>query len=331
MEFREELIQLHDSVDKATSDTQAQLNNVGGILLPISIASFAAAIGLQWVFKLLMLWIPTSFVLWILWVCWSIVDQIWKYISMNRAVLFRKYNKLNMRQKQMGQETLIKRLIPLSQALAVVYIVSAIILVLAKSGILSFNNFSSWIPLSTDLLLIVFIVGGPILYRHLSISDINSVTKLANNKEKLDSLVKAHPLRVSFLFLALIALFIFTYFVLPIWALSSSWTLFHSDVNWYKIIIVLVLQVLSFLVLSGYLTQQAAKTELSNNLSDLSGIKFRINQLLSTDNISTKDISGLEAQYYRAIRYRFKQERMLGFIPIYMPVLNEAFINSDTK
>jgi hypothetical protein len=84
-------------------------------------------------------------------------------------------------------------------------------------------------------------------------------------------------------------------------------------------------------VLSGYLTQQAAKTELSNNLSDLSGIKFRINQLLSTDNISTKDISGLEAQYYRAIRYRFKQERMLGFIPIYMPVLNEAFINSDTK
>jgi hypothetical protein len=332
MESKIELNQLSDSVDSAISQTQMQINNLpSNLKVSIPLAAIVVTIGLQALFKLLMLWIPTAFIFWILYSFWGVFYMFWTYFTTNVKAIFQKYDKLSDRKKQLGQDTVIKLLNPLSIALAVIYIISAVILVLAKSGIIASDNFSVVIPLVTSLLLIVILIGGLIIYRRLNVSNMSEAVKLVNDKAKLNKFVKEHVFIMGIALLLFFIFIIFIYYAMPIWALVTSWKLFQVDAMWYKVAIVLALQILSFLLLAGYLTQQLAKTELGNNLSKLSGIKLRIHQLGSLEKVSEDQMSNLKTQYYKANKYRFEQQRMFCFIPLYVPILNEAFVKSKAK
>jgi hypothetical protein len=107
--------------------------------------------------------------------------------------------------------------------------------------------------------------------------------------------------------------------------------LYQADVNGFKVFLVLALQILSYLLFSGYLTHFSARRELSNNMANLANLDLRIKQLLTLDEVSANEISSLKRQYYEAIKYRFIQDLMLGFIPVYVPILNEAYVKSDAK
>ena len=332
MESKEELNLLSESVDIAISQTKDQLASVGNIVsISIPLAAIAAAIGLQAFFKLLMLWIPTSFLFWILYLFWGVLSQLWKYIFTNTQSVIRKYNKLNKRQKQFGQDTINKLLAPLTYALVIIYVISIFILILAKSGIIASDNFSIWMPLTVTLLLLVILIGGLVLYRRLRSSDISSAVKLVSNPEKLIQFIQKHLFLTAIGVLLFCAFMIFIYFLSPTWALINTWNLYYSNAMWYKVLLVLVMQVLSFVLLVGYLTQQSARTELSNNLSKLSGIRLRLNQMQNLHEVSADQISSLKKQYYQTIKYRFQQERVLWFISVYVPILNEAFVNSKAN
>jgi hypothetical protein len=331
MESKKELEQLGNSVDFAISQTQNQLNNIGSELkISIPIAALFAAIGAGTFFKLLMLWIPTAFAFWVLYLFWGPVSQSGKYRSTNRQAILQQYQQLSKRKQQLGKETAAKILAPLSYSLAVIYIISDIILLLAKSGIIPADNYSIWQPLIVSLLLITILVGGPTLYRRVDISDINTFVQLTSDKDKLKKQVKKYWLRWIIIILVFGA-FIACYFALPTWALITSWSLYYTGAMLYKILIVLVLQVLAFFLVCGFLTNQYAKTDLSNNISALSAIRFQINRLQSLPDIPEKEISLLRARYYMSIKYRFQQERLLGFILVYSPVLNDAFVNSESE
>lgn len=331
MESNKELEQLGNSVDFAISQTQNQLNNIGSNLkISIPIAALIAAIGAGSFFKLLMLWIPTAFAFWVLYLFWGPISQAGKYRSTNRQAILQQYQQLSKRKQQLGKETVTKILAPLSYSLAVIYIMSVIILLIAKAGLIPADNHSIWQPLIVSLLLIVILLAGLTIYRRVDISDINAFVQLTSDKDKLKKLINRHLLRWVIIVLGFGALMV-CYFALPLWALITSWSLYYTGAMLYKILIVLVLQALAFFLLCGFLTNQYAKTDLSNNISALSGIRFQINQLLSLQNIPTKEISLLKARYYMSIKYRFQQERLLGFILVYSPVLNDAFVNSESE
>ena len=332
MESKIELNQLSDSVDSAISQTQIQINNMpSNLKISIPLAAIIATLGLQVLFKLLMLWIPTSFIFWIAYTFWCVIYIFWSYFRTNVKALFRKYTNLNNRKKQLGQETVIKLLNPLSIAMVVIYIISCVILVIAKSGIIASDNFPVGIPMIASLLLILVLIGGLMIYQRLDASNINEVVKLINDKAKLNKVIREHLFLLAMTLLLFYACVIFIYYVMPIWALVTSWKLFYVDAMWYKILIVLVLQVLSFLLLAGYLTQQSARMELNNNLSKLSGIKLRIDQLKGVEDVPSDRIGSLEIQYYKANKYRFEQQRMFFFVPVCVPILTEAFVNSKAK
>jgi hypothetical protein len=331
MESKKELEQLGNSVDFAISQTQNQLNNIGSDLkISIPIAALFAAIGAGSFFKLLMLWIPTAFAFWVLYLFWGPVSQAGKYRSTNRQATLQQYQQLSKRRQQLGKETVTKILTPLSYSLTVIYIISVIILLIAKSGLIPADNYSIWQPLIVSLLLIAILLGGLTIYRHVDISDINAFVQLTSDKDKLKKQVKKHWLRWVIVILGFGALMA-CYFVLPLWALITSWSLYYTGAMLYKILIVLVLQVLAFFLVCGFLTNQYAKTDLSNNISALSGIRFQINQLLSLPIIPEKEISLLKARYYMSIKYRFQRERLLGFILVYAPILNDAYVNSESE
>jgi len=179
--------------------------------------------------------------------------------------------------------------------------------------------------------LILIIVGGLAIFRSLGISDVSDVVKLLSNQSEFVSRIRKRFLLVVVATILFCVLWVASYFVFPIWALINSWGLFYTDAMWYKVIIVLILQVLSFFLLCGYFTQQLAKMELSNNQSKLSSIKLRVNQLQSMENVPAEQIEHLKTQYFKANKYRFEQQRMFCSIPICVPILNEAFIKSKAK
>jgi hypothetical protein len=332
MELRNELRQLGDEVEAATKQVQDQLDNVGHTTLPFSLASLVGAIVLAAKFNILLSWVPTSFILWVLYCIWSAFDLIRNYKSQNKDDLFRQYDKLSNKHKTFGHETFVKRLIPLSRAGAAIYIISAIILVLAKAEIISSpDNFSIWLPFVVDVLLAALLLSGPVLSRRITVSRANEVVNLYRNRTNLVSSIQRPLILVCSVSLALFILIPFCYFGLPIWSLTATWGLYQSNANGYLILIVLILQVLFAMLLLGYLTQQSAKTDLSNNVANLSNIHSRITQLLRSSEISANEIHILRGQYYEAIKYRFIQKPMFGFIPVYSPVLNEAYVKADTK
>ena len=330
MESKKELEQLGNSVDFAISQTQNQLNNIGSNLkISIPIAALFAAIGAGSFFKLLMLWIPTAFAFWILYLIWGLVSQAGKYRSANRQATLQQYQQLSKRKQQLGKETVVKILTPFSYSLTVIYIISAIILLISKAGLIPADNYSIWQPLIVSLLLIAILLGGLTIYRRVDISDINAFVQLTSDKDKLKKLIKKHLLRWVIIILGFGALMV-CYFALPIWALITSWSLYYTGAMLYKILIVLALQVLSFFLLCGFLTNQFAKTDLSNNISALSAIRFQINRLQGLPEIPEKEINLLKARYYMSIKYRLQQERLLGFILVYAPILNDVYMNSES-
>jgi hypothetical protein len=332
MKPKDELELLGASVATAIEQTQHQLDNMGHIMLPISVVSLATTIGVQTIFGLLPIWIPTSFILWILWCIWAIVTLVRTYISTDLGTLFRKYRKLRNKQKRLGQEAHAKQLGLFANAGAMVFLVSAVIIILVKAKVISSNaDFSVWLPLAAEVLIILTILSGPWLRRREKVSDINKMVSFFGNRTKLEASVRRRlPLMVGLMATSLILL-AFVYFGLPLWSLISTWSLYQTDVNGFKVFFVLALQILSYVLFSGYLTHFSARRELSNNVANLTNIDLRINQLLALDKVSADEIHSLKRQYYEAIKYRFIQDLMLGFIPVYVPILNEAYVKSNAK
>lgn|GEM_PF-5346023 len=330
MELREECKQLGDWVDSANKQMQDQLNNMGNVNMTISTCvSLCVAVGIPVVLDILILWIPTSFVLWLLLCVLPIVKLPWSYRPSKREALFRKYHRLSNRQKSLGQETGGKRLALLAMAYSAIYLVTIVVLILDEAGVInSTSDFSIWLPIVTAVMLIVYTLLGPHLFRRLKISDINRLLNLHRTKMQSAHLTRRRLLMLLILVVILCLISVFILIILPAWSLKTTCVL-YSDVNGFKVLLLLVLQVLSFMLLLGSFSLLSARTHLSNNIANLSNIKLRIVQLLNSSEISEKEMRSLERQYYEIIKYRFIHQRLLGVIPIYMPVLNEAYVEAD--
>ncbi len=329
----DELKQLEGSVDAAIKLTQDQLNNIGiAPPLPVSLASLAslgAAIGLTVVFKVLLVWVPTSFILWMLWSIWGIVRLVLQAMSTNPSVLFGRYRKLTNKRKRLGAETILRLLTSMAIAAAVPYFISAIILVSAKAGVVdSPSGFSIWLPLAADVLLIAYILATPVAYRIVKVSDINRLVSL-HKSGKLEDFIRRRLVLVVIAVVAILAAAAFIQFGLPLWSLIASWGLYDTGANGFKIVLVLILQIMSFLLMLGYATHLDARRELCNSSASLSNIQLRVKQLQGSGEISLDEVSHLKKEYYRSIKYRFVQGRMLGFIAVYSPVLNEAYVEAN--
>ena len=330
MEIRDECKQLGDWVDSANKQMQDQLNNIGHINMTIStFVSLCAAVGISVVLNILILWIPTSFILWLLLCIFPIIRMPWSCRPSKRNALFRKYRSFTNKQKSLGQETGGKRLALLAMAYSAIYLVTIVVLILAKAGVLtSTSDFSIWMPIVTAVLLTVYTLCGPTLFRRFKISNLNWLLNL--NKTKLQS---AHLTRsrllVFIIFVVLLCLIsVFVLIILPVWSLKTTWVL-YSDVNGFKVFLLLILQALSVVLLLGSFSLLSARTHISNNIANLSNLKLRIVQLLDSSEISEREIISLKKQYYEIIKYRFIHQRLFGVIPVYMPVLNEAYVEAD--
>jgi hypothetical protein len=120
-------------------------------------------------------------------------------------------------------------------------------------------------------------------------------------------------------------------FVLPIWAFLESWAWYYSEVITFKIIALLLLQIFTFILFVGYFTHLSAKAVLANDLINLTSMKLRIKDLINKEKITTTEIKSLKKRYYGAVKYRYLQRNIFGFIPMFVPILNDVYVKSNTK
>lgn len=314
-------------INNAREQSQQQINNMGNNHLFAWLVSLVGTISLQSVFGFLVLWVPASFILWLLWVIWASSQTASNYLSVERQSVFRNYDELTQEKKQLGLDTTVKRLIPNVRALAAIYIVTLAILALTKGGLIGpYQSFSIWLPFATGVLLISLIVGGPFVLRRLPISRLDMVLELS--KSRFASISRSRLLLmlgvISILIIALGAVS----FALPIGALVVTWNLYSNTGSALLLLLVLALQILMFALFLGYLTHLYARTELSNCVANLSNLDLRVTQILEGAQTSAEEITTLRNQYYQTIKYRFVRALMFGVITLYVPVLNEAYVRA---
>ena len=315
-------------INSAREQSQQQINNMGNDPLFAWLVSLTAAISLQSVFGFLILWVPASFVLWLLWVIFGAPSQaIRNYLSVERQSVLHKYDELTQERKQLALDTTVKRLIPNVRALAAIYIVTLAVLALIKGGLIGpYQSFPVWPPFATGVLLTSLIVGGPFVLRRLPISRLDMVIEHSRSRFAKFSLTRLLLMAgiISILVIAMGAVYI----AMPVWALAVTWDLYSNAGNALLLLLVLALQILVFTLLLGYLTHLCARTELSNCVANLSNLDLRVTQILGGAETSAEEISTLRNQYYQAIRYRYVRGLMFGVVTLYVPVLNEAYVRA---
>jgi len=314
-------------ITSAREQSQQQINNMGHNLLFAWLVSLVGTISLQSVFGFLILWVPASFVLWLLWIIWASSQVTGNYLSVERQGVFRKWDELAQERKQLGLDTTVKRLIPNVRALAAIYIVTLAILALIKGGVITpYQSFSIWPPFATGVVLTSLIVGGPFVLRRLRISRLDEVLELRKSRFAGISLRRL-LLILGVIFIVTIAL-VAVSFALPIWALVVTWNLYSNIASALLLLLVLALQILMFALFLGYLTYLYARTELTNCVTNLSNLDLRVTQILGGAQTSAEEITTLKNQYYETIKYRFVRGLIFGIITVYVPVLNEAYVRA---
>jgi hypothetical protein len=314
-------------ITSAREQSQQQINNMGSHLLFAWLVSLVGTISLQSVFGFLILWVPASFVLWLLWIIWASSQATGNYLSVERQSVFRKYDELTQEKKQLGLDTTVKRLLPSVRALAAIYIVTLAILVLIRGGLIApYQSFSIWPPFATGVVLTSLIIGGPLVLRRLRISRLDMVLEL--RKSRFASISRRRLILILGVISILAIVIVSVSFGLPIWALVVTWDLYSNTASALLLLLVLALQILMFALFLGYLTHLYARTELTNCVANLSNLDLRVTQILGGAQTSAEEITTLRNQYYETIKYRFVRGLMFGIITLYIPVLNEAYVRA---
>jgi TRAP-type C4-dicarboxylate transport system permease small subunit len=314
-------------ITSAREQSQHQVDNMGNNFPFAWLASLAGTISLQSVFGFLILWVPASFVLWLLWVIWASSQATGNYLSVERQSIFRQYDELAQEKKQLGLDTTVKRLIPSVRALAAIYIVSLAILALIRGGLIApYQYLSIWPPFVTGVVLTSVIIAGPLVLRRLRISRLDMVLEL--RKSRFASISLRRLLLILAVICILAIVIVAVSFGLPIWALVVTWDLYSNTASALLLLLVLALQILMFALFLSYLTHLYARTELTNCVVNLSNLDLRVTQILGGAQTSAEEITTLRNQYYETIKYRFVRGLMFGIITMYVPVLNEAYVRA---
>jgi hypothetical protein len=70
---------------------------------------------------------------------------------------------------------------------------------------------------------------------------------------------------------------------------------------------------------------------LRNNITNLEHIKSLVDQMCLSKHKTIDEVNNIRQRYYQVIKYRFIEEQIFGFIPAYMPILNETYLRANTK
>ncbi len=319
-DIERELILLKDSVKESAQLTGEQL---GSIKLQNHLSiflSFALSLGLVYLLKIAVYWIPASFLIMYIWGLISIKssNSSFKYENAKKIIRFK--NGLKREQLNHGIDWWFIEFSCFAKSVAINYGISLIILLAIHQG---------WIVVSKEISLLWSLIAitsylvVPFLIKPFKellkqiinepFRDLELVEKRFGKKGVSDVLTI-----FKIIFIILMGLGVL---LAPVIALIQTGGLIQ---DWLLFCLIILLQYVSILLMVSYYSSQTALKELTNTLTNYSDIMYQINFLLLYKKFNEINLNKLKHLYFIAKPYELFVEDYMQFIPIYYLIINRT-------
>lgn len=319
----EYLKDLREAVNQSSEHTQKQIQNIQSNIFLGSFLSIIIAFGISYQLKILLYWIPASFLLMYLWAIYGLIstkDNL-KENNINKNIeIYKKVGDTNL---NIGISCFFKNMSSIVNAVSLIYIVSLIVLVLIANQTIKVNTpFSLIIPSIAALMYIpipFFVNNLERTIKQHSFKDLfNDVTEFQENNKK--SHFKLLLVFAKGAFLLVYAIIIM---LLPLLALYITLAIVEEVLF---LGLVLILQFIVLVMFASYFSSQSAKRELSNTITNFADINYQINDALLSDEIQSENIERLKKLYLTAKQYDLFVDDSFKFVHIYSLIVHRVHL-----
>ncbi|MGB8218477.1 MAG: hypothetical protein WCE94_14365 [Candidatus Methanoperedens sp.] len=309
-----ELEELREMVNQSSEHTQRQLQNIDSGLLVGSLISLILALGISFQLKILIYWIPASFILFFIGILYWLLprkDAFKKEAFEEVITAYQTFDK----KFYLVIDLAFKSMSPITTAIGLVYIVTLIALGLIVNNTITVSQpFNILIPFISALLGISL----PLIFERLIEKYVNKVfSELVKRKETVKP--KEWDIIVGVVNVVIILILV----GLPIWAFSTTRPIIS---DYIFLIIVLFLQFMFMAVSASYFSSLSVKKELNNTLTNFANLDYLINDFILSKNINEEKVKKLKELYLTAKQYDVLVDS-LKFVNLYYISMNNVYFN----
>lgn len=327
-----ELRELREAVVSASEHTKRQLESVDSSLLAKSLFSIIISLGVSFVLRIAIYWIPVSLVMMPLWGLFSIKPILRSFQKKQIKKAQEATQKLGDKKLNYGFSWLFENSGPMVKGLAMIYVGTFLVFIGVLVGIIPFEEeLPKVVPLITITIYLLspFSLTNTIDYSERIGFGKNLETFFSMSGRSSQSIGKM--LLFGFIILTVVLLLGFMIFGLPIWSLLMVRNIFlpFSTESWW-LILVFLLQLVTLAVFSSYFSSLSARKELTNTLTNLASIDYQISGLLLGKNIKDESVLELKSLFFAAKRYDLVISDYLLFFPYYFLAMSKEHIRQVT-
>lgn len=318
-----ELEELREMVNQSSEHTQRQLQNIDSNLLIGTLISFILALGISFQLKILIYWIPASFLLLYLWAFYGLFSTRKSFAPENVEEVIQFFQRIDENKLKLFVTWCLKMAAPIVTAVSLVYIISLIALLAAYKTINVGQPLYILFPFISALLCAFLPRFLDALTKYSEKGGFNETLKiLATIKENGSSR------RWHFTLGGLNLVFIIGYVVLALFLPAASLFITRSIISDYTfLIIVLVLQLTFTIISSSYFSSVSVKKELTNTLTNFANLDYLLNDFILRKDINEDQVEKLKTKYLTAKQYDVLVDDSLKFVNFYFLSMNEVYLN----
>ena len=324
----EELKELREMVNRSLNITNQQLQNIKednkfGNQISL-ILSIILALGISLKLKILVYWIPSSFLLMYLLGIIGIFLMRNKYTPKNIEANLDNYKKTNKNMLNFIITWVFKFISPFMIAISIIYILTFIILLLIENNTLTTNEaFPIFFPIITSILFVPsFIYIDKLIKFFESNKAHNYLNILVAMKESEET---SNWYRfLNYLKLILLLIFMPLILILPLLALFLTYSIIADFIF---LIIILVFQLLIIIISASHFSSLSVKKELINTLRNYADINIQIDNLILHKEIKKEYVENLKNLYLTAKQYDVLVIS-LKFDNLYILFINQVFLSN---
>lgn len=323
-----ELKELKEAVGSASEHTKRQLESIDSSLLAKSLFSIVISLGISFLLKIALYWIPVSLLLMPLWGLFCIKSMFRPFQKKQIKKAQEATQKLGDKQLNYGFSWLFENLGPMVKGLAMIYVGTFLVFIGVLVGIIPFEE---ELPKVVPLITITIYLISPLFLTNI----INYSEKIGFSKdlETFFSMSGRSSQSIGKMILSgcisLIVVLVlgFMIFGLPIWSLLIVRNIFlpFSTESWW-LILVFLLQLVTLAVFSSYFSSLSARKELTNTLTNLASIDHQISGLLLGKNIKDESVLELKNLFFAAKRYELVISNYFLFFPYYFLAMSKEHL-----
>jgi hypothetical protein len=323
-----ELKELREAVVSASEHTKQQLESVDSSLLAKSLFSIVISLGITFLLKIALYWIPVSLLMMPLWGLFSIKPMLGPFQKKQIKKAQEAKQKLSDKQLNYGFTWLFGNLEPMVKGLWMIYVGTFLVFILVLVGIIHFEEeLPKVVPLVT---ISIYLLSPLFLTNIIGYSERIGFSKDLEaffSMSDRSSLSIRRMLLFGLITITVMLLLVLMIFGLPIWSLWTVRNIFlpFSAESWL-LILVFFFQLVTLAVFSSYFSSLSARKELTNTLTNLASIDYQISGLLLGKDIKGESVLELKNLFFAAKRYELVISNYLVFFPYYFLAMSKEHI-----